>query len=141
MSVVFVFNASLNDVAPVLPNLLTVDQNDCFDGFLFVCLSFLSLHLSSSSVSVLFDFSASLNEVAPLSPISLSVDIPRKKKMRIVDGCLLCVFFLLSSLSKLSFMSVVFDFNASLNDVAPVSSILLSVDLFFQTRHKNNLEN
>ena len=47
-----------------------------------------------------------------------------------------CVFFLLSSLSKLSFVSVVFDVNASLNDVAPVSSILLSVDLFFQTRHK-----
>ena len=30
---------------------------------------------------------------------------------------------------RLSFVSVVFDFNASLNDVAPVSSILLPVDL------------
>ena len=36
------------------------------------------------------------------------------------------VFFLLSSPLRFSFMSVVFDFNASLNDVAPVSPILLS---------------
>ena len=38
-----------------------------------------------------------------------------------------CVFFLLSSHFKKSFVSVVFDFNASLNDVAPVSPISLSV--------------
>ena len=38
-------------------------------------------------------------------------------------------FFLLFSLLKLSFMSVVLDFNASLNDVAPVSPILLPVDM------------
>ena len=36
---------------------------------------------------------------------------------------------LLSSLSRSSTMSVVFDFNASLNDVAPLSPILLSVDV------------
>ena len=39
----------------------------------------------------------------------------------------MCVFFLLSSQLRLSFVSVVFDFNASLNDVAPASLILLSV--------------
>ena len=39
------------------------------------------------------------------------------------------VFFLLSSLSRLSFVSVVFDFNDSLNDVAPVSPMLLPVDV------------
>ena len=39
-----------------------------------------------------------------------------------------CVFFLLSSPLRLCFVSVVFDFNDSLNDVAPVSPILLSVD-------------
>ena len=38
-------------------------------------------------------------------------------------------FFLLFSLLKLSFMSVVLDFNASLNDVAPLSPILLPVDM------------
>ena len=36
---------------------------------------------------------------------------------------------LLSSRPRLSSVSVVFDFNASLNDVAPVSPILLSVDV------------
>ena len=41
----------------------------------------------------------------------------------------ICVLFLLSSPPRLSFVSVVFDFNASLNDVAPVSLIWLSVDL------------
>ena len=47
----------------------------------------------------------------------------------IVDGCLLCVFFLLSSRHSLSAVSVVFDFNDSLNDVTPVSPILLSVNV------------
>ena len=40
----------------------------------------------------------------------------------------LCVFFLLSSLPRMSSVSVVFDFNDSLNDVAPVSLMWLSVD-------------
>ncbi len=42
-----------------------------------------------------------------------------RKKKWIVDGCLLCVFFLLSSRVRLSLVSAVFDFNDSLNDVAP----------------------
>ena len=37
--------------------------------------------------------------------------------------------YILSSLIRLSFVSVVFDFNDSLNDFAPVSPILLSVDV------------
>ena len=41
----------------------------------------------------------------------------------------MCVFFLLSSLFRLSSVSVVFDFNDSLNDVDPLSPILLSVDV------------
>ena len=41
----------------------------------------------------------------------------------------ICVLFLLSSLVSLRLVSVVFDFNASLNDVAPESSILFPVDL------------
>ena len=45
------------------------------------------------------------------------------------------MLFLLSSLFRLSFVSVVFDFNASLNDVAPVSPmLLLSVDLMRMER-------
>ena len=38
-------------------------------------------------------------------------------------------FFLLSSQYRLRFMSDVFDFNASLNDVAPVSLMALPVDV------------
>ena len=40
----------------------------------------------------------------------------------------MCVFFLLSSLHRLSSVSVVFDFNDLLNDVAPVSPISFPVD-------------
>ena len=36
---------------------------------------------------------------------------------------------LLSSLSRLSLVNVVFDFNASLNDIIPVSPILLTVGM------------
>ena len=39
------------------------------------------------------------------------------------------VCLLLSSPIRLSFMSVVFDFNNSLNDVAPLSPILTPVDV------------
>ena len=39
----------------------------------------------------------------------------------------MCCFFLCSPL-RLSFVSVLFDFNASLNDVAPVSLIQLPDD-------------
>ena len=47
----------------------------------------------------------------------------------IVDGCFLCVFFLLSLPNRLSSVSVVFDFNNSLNDFAPVSPMPLPVDV------------
>ena len=40
-----------------------------------------------------------------------------------------CVFFLLSSLTSSSKVSVVFDFNDLLNDVAPACSMMLSVDV------------
>ena len=85
-----------------------------------------------SFMSVVFDFNTSLNDVAPVSPILLSVDCIRiGKNEPLIDA--ICVLFLLSSLSRLRFESVVFDFNASLNDVAPVSPMLFSVD---DTQHK-----
>ena len=40
-----------------------------------------------------------------------------------------CVFFLLSSQCRWSFVSVVFDFNASLNDVTPAFPMLFPVDV------------
>ena len=48
--------------------------------------------------------------------------------------------FLLCLLSRLSFVSVVFDFNASLIDVVPVSSMLFPVDLMQKnTKEKSGL--
>ena len=49
----------------------------------------------------------------------------------------ICVLFVLYSPLRSSFVSVVFDFSASLNDVAPVSPILLAVD--FDMNEKNGL--
>ena len=49
----------------------------------------------------------------------------RKKSDLLMD--VLCVFFLLPSQYRLSSVSVVFDFNASLNDVVPMFSITLPV--------------
>ena len=57
---------------------------------------------------------------------SLLIDNEKKSGLS-MDA--ICVLFLLSSLPRLSFMSVVFDFSASLNDAVPVSPILLSIDL------------
>ena len=75
----------------------------------------------------MFDFNASLNDVAPVSPMLLSVDVKRNEKSELfLDD--ICVFFLLYVLHRLSFVSVVFDFSASINDVAPVSHMSLSVD-------------
>ena len=56
------------------------------------CVFLLSSPLRLSSVSVVFVFSDSLNDVAPGSPILLSLN-KKKWKAWIVDGCLLCVFF------------------------------------------------
>ena len=86
----------------------------------------LCLLLRSSFVSVVFDFNASLNDVAPTSPTLLPVDLMRMEKGELLMD-VICVLLLLSSPNRLSFVSVVFDFNASPNDVAPVSPILFPV--------------
>ena len=51
------------------------------------------------------------------------------EKSELLMDVIWCVFFLLSSLLRLSLVSVVFDFNDSLNDVAPVSPILFPVNV------------
>ena len=76
----------------------------------------------------MFDFNASLIDVAPVSPISLTVDLMGVEKGGLLMDAI-CVLFLLCSQLRSSFASVVFDFNASLNDVAPLSPILFPVDL------------
>ena len=92
-----------------------------------MCVFFLlSSQLRSNSVNVVFDFNASLNDVAPVSLILLPVYVLKKEKSELLMD-FSCVFFLfLFSLSRSSLESVAFDFSASLNDVTPVSPILLS---------------
>ena len=46
----------------------------------------------------------------------------------------ICVLFLLYLPHKLSFVSIVFDFNASLNDAVPVCPTLFSVDLMIMKK-------
>ena len=93
-----------------------------------MCLLLSLLH-RSSSVSVVFDFNASLNDAAPFSPILLSVDVNQKEKSGLLMDVFCVSFFLLSSRFRLSLVSVVFDFNDSLNDVAPLSPMSLAVDM------------
>ena len=88
---------------------------------------FLLLH-NLSFVSVVFDFNASLNDFAPLYPMQLSVNLMRMEKSELLIDVIV-VLFLLSSLHRLSSVSVVFDFNASLNDFAPLSRMLFPVYL------------
>ena len=79
-------------------------------------------------MSAAFDFNASLRDVAPVSPMLFPVDLMRMENSGLFMDAI-CVLSLLCSRHRLSFVSVVFDFNASLNDVAPVSPMLLPVDI------------
>ena len=85
-SVVFDFNASLSDVAPVSPISFTVDFMRIEKIELLmdtICVLFpLSSPHSWSDLSVVFDFSASLSAVAPLSLISLPVDDIQHKSIK-----------------------------------------------------------
>ena len=78
----------------------------------FVLLPILSL------VSAVFNFSASLNDVAPVSPTLFTVDMKRNEKSELLMDVFRCVFFLLFLRSRLSSVSVVFDFNDSPSAVA-----------------------
>ena len=79
-----------------------------------------------SFVSVVFDFSASLIDVVPDPPILFAVDLMRMKKSGLLTD-VIHALVLLRSLLRLSSVSVLFDFSASLNDVAPVSPMSFSV--------------
>ena len=77
----------------------------------------------------MFDFNNSLNDVAPLSPMSFPVDVmSNEKSVLLVDAFNVSFFFLFSQVRS-SRVSVVFSFNASLNDVAPFSPISFPVDV------------
>ena len=131
VSVVFDFNASLNDVAPLFPMLFSVYLMKVENSDLLldvICVLFLlSSPLRLSSVSVAFDFNASPNDVAPVSPIQFPVDLMRMEKSGLLMDAIY-VLFLLSLQFRMSSVSAVFDFSASLSVVIPVSPMPLSVD-------------
>ena len=77
-------------------------------------------------MSVGFDYNASLNDVAPSFPILFPIDWNNRKMILLFDA--ICVLFLLCLHPRSSLASVVFVFNASLNDVAPFSPILFPID-------------
>ena len=79
-------------------------------------------------MSVLFVLIASLSDVAPLSSMMLPVYLVRIEKGGLIMNAI-CVCLFLCLQSRLSVVSVAFDFNASLNDVAPASPMWLTVDL------------
>ena len=93
-----------------------------------ICVLFLlSLPNRSSSTSAVFDFNASLNDVAPISKMQFTVYCIEQRSGLVMD--VICVLFLLHPQHRSSFVSVLFILNASLNDVASVLSILLTIDL------------
>ena len=75
----------------------------------------------------MFVFNASNSDFFPLSPILLSIDFMGMQKSGLLMD-VICVLFLLCSPPILRSVSAEFDFNASLNDVAPVFPILFPVD-------------
>ena len=97
VSVVFNFNASLNDVTPLPPKQLPVYLirmgEWIVDGCHF-CVVFFCAPLRSSFVIALFNFSASLKDAAPVFPMLLSVDMMIIGKIRVFMGfiCALFVF-------------------------------------------------
>ena len=83
MSVVFDFNASLIDVAPMSPILFPVDLTKSVLLMNIICVLFLlCLQLRLSFASVVFDFNASLNDVASVFLMPLTVDIIQHKNMK-----------------------------------------------------------
>ena len=86
----------------------------------------------------MFDFNASLNDVAPVSPMLFPVYFMRMGKSGLLMD-FFCRLFLLYLLLTLSFKSVVFVFNASLNDATPVSLIWLSVNWMLIAGNARNL--
>ena len=90
-----------------------------------MCVFLLHSQLRSSIASAVFDFSDSLSDVAPVFPMLFPINVKRKEKKKLM-GAIYVSSFLLSSQLRLSSVSVVFDFSASLNDAAPVSPTLLS---------------
>ena len=100
-----------------------------------VCL-FVHLPLRTRFVRAELIFNASLNDVVPGPPITFTVCMIMKRRAYSWENKTMLCFH---SLIKSSWASVVLIFNASLNDVAPMSPILPSVDSHIHL-HKHESE-
>ena len=80
-------------------------------------------------MSVVFDFNDLLNDFTPVPPMLLPVDAMRNEKSELSMDAICVSSFLLSSPPRSSFVSVVFDFNDSLNDFTPVPPMLFPVGI------------
>ena len=140
VSVVFAFSASLNDFAPLSPMLLAVDVMRMKKGWI--------VYKCNLRVCELFYLHHSDRVLRALCLISMRHPMLSLLFLRfyclliyeIGKECLsmgtICVLFLLFSHPRLSWVRIVFDFNASISDSISVSSILLPVDLL---RMDNNV--
>ena len=129
VSVLLVFNASLNDVAPTSPMLFPIvcsfKQN--FLISCFVCFYSWCSQNRLNLVNVVLIFKASPNELPPI----LSIMQPVRPCIYTKNGCwkhITKMSSLLCRLPKWRAVSVVLTFNASLNDVAPDSPIPFADD-------------
>ena len=75
----------------------------------------------------MFIFSVSHNTFIPVPLMLLSFHLLKTEKKSGLLMDTICVLFLLCSHLRLSFVSVVLVFNASFNDVAPISPMLLPI--------------
>ena len=93
-----------------------------YDQHLFGLL-FFNRHFKLSSKSVVFTLSASLSDCTPVASIKFPVCLCMKNLMQFYK-CSLCI---VGVPLRLSAVSVVFIINDLLNDIAPFSSMLLSL--------------
>ena len=138
MSVAFDFNDSLNDVTPVSLIVLPVDDVSMWKvirwwtSFMYLFSFVLTTQIEFSECRVWFQWFTQWC----CSCISDAVTWLHEEKGKewFADGCLLCVFFLCFLPLRSISTSVVFTFSDSLNDVAPLAPIVLSVDALLNKR-------
>ena len=116
----------VSNVVPCLRNMK--GKGRMVDGCLS-CIPFFCLHHQDKDLWVLCLILMLDSMILLLRLQCRCLFIWREMKRVTVDGGVFCVFFLLFSHPRLSFVSVVFDLNASLNDFAPVSPISFPVDV------------
>jgi hypothetical protein len=136
--VVFDFNASESDSAPFESILLSVEWcvsvgeyiKRYIEWYIVIWHWFIYSHPRSSWMRVVFDFNASASDSAPFESILLSgewcVSVCEYIK-KYIEWYIVTLYWFIYLHSRLSWVRVVFDFNASASDLAFFESIWLPV--------------